>query len=149
MRQALIVAAALGVCLATPDSSITAQSADSSAGTWRLNVAKSTYSPGPAPKSSTSVIEVMQNGMRRAVQDTVDAKGTTAHTEIVSMYDGKEYELKGAATPTTRAYKRIDGSTYEFVTRVNGKVTTTTRVVVAPGGKTRMITTTGTDAQGR
>ena len=46
----------------------------------------------------------MPGGMRRAVQDTVDAQGKATRTEITSMYDGKEYELKGAAMPTTRAY---------------------------------------------
>ena len=87
--------------------------------------------------------------MRRAVQDTVDAQGKATRTEITSMYDGKEYELKGAAAPTTRAYKRIDANTYEFVTRVNGKVTTTSRVVNASDNKTRTITTTGTNEQGQ
>jgi hypothetical protein len=86
--------------------------------------------------------------MRRAINDTVDAQGKATRTEITSTYDGKEYELKGAAMPTTRAYTRIDGG-YEFVTRVNGKVTTTTRVVHAPDGKTRTITTTGTNEQGQ
>jgi hypothetical protein len=31
--------------------------ADSNVGTWKLNPAKSTYSPGPAPKSQTLKIE--------------------------------------------------------------------------------------------
>jgi len=31
--------------------------ADNNVGTWKLNLAKSTYSPGPAPKSQTLTIE--------------------------------------------------------------------------------------------
>jgi sugar/nucleoside kinase (ribokinase family) len=46
-------------------------------------------------------------------------------------------------------YKRIDNRTYEYVQRVGGKLTTTARTVVAADGKTRTITTTGKDAQGR
>src|SRR5262245_9698756 len=112
MRQVLTVGVVIGLVVTACVSVVTAQSADPAVGTWRLNVVKSKYDPGPPPKSSTSRIESMPNGMRRAVQDSVDAKGTAAHTEIMSMYDGKEYELKGAASPTTRAYKRIDANTY-------------------------------------
>lgn len=85
----------------------------------------------------------------KAISDQVDASGRTLHTEITTMFDGKEAVLNGAAVPTTRVYKRIDDRTYEFVTRVQGKVTTTTRVAIAADGKTRTITTTGTDEQGR
>ncbi len=43
--------------------SATAQS-DPFVGTWRLNVAKSTYSPGPAPKSITSIYEAAGTGIQ-------------------------------------------------------------------------------------
>ena len=36
----------------------TAQSKDPFVGTWRLNVAKSKYSPGPPPKSQTTTPRV-------------------------------------------------------------------------------------------
>jgi hypothetical protein len=66
------------------------------------------------------------------------------------MFDGKSSVIAGAPDAnTTRVYKRIDGRTYEYVQSVAGKVTTTTRTVVAADGKTRTITTTGKDAQGR
>ena len=39
--------------------------------------------------------------------------------------------LEGEAVPTTRAYRRIDDHTYQFVSRVNGKVTTTSRVTMS------------------
>ena len=37
--------------------SSTAQAPDPFAGSWKLDVAKSTYKPGPAPKSVTVAIE--------------------------------------------------------------------------------------------
>lgn len=55
------------------------------------------------------------------------------------MYQGK----------TTRAYTRIDSRTYQYVQKEDGKVTLTSRVVVAADGKTRTITTTGKNAQGQ
>jgi hypothetical protein len=36
---------------------VVAWGADSNVGTWKLNLGKSTYSPGPAPKSATRIIE--------------------------------------------------------------------------------------------
>jgi hypothetical protein len=55
-----------------------AQAADSKVGTWKLNVAKSKYSPGPAPKSGTSRIEAAGAGTKVTV-DQVLADGRTRH----------------------------------------------------------------------
>ena len=129
-------------------SSATAQSKAPQFGTWKLNVAKSKYSPGPAPKSQVTKNEAWEDGMK-ATSDQVDAQGKSIHTEIMARFDGKEYPLKGAEPPTTRAYTRIDGRSYQFVTRIEGKVTTTTKVLIAADGKTRTITVTGKDVQGR
>ena len=45
------------------------------------------------------------------------------------------------------AVKRIDAHTLESVSKKGGKVTTTQRNVVSADGKTRTVTTTGTDGQ--
>ena len=80
----------------------------------------------------------------------VDAQGKALHQEYMTMFDGKSSEIKGAPDPnTTRVYKRIDSRTYEYVQSVGGKLTTTARNVVSADGKTRTVTTTGKDAQGR
>jgi hypothetical protein len=117
------------------------------AGAWKLNGARSKYSPGPAPRSTTLKITGVPNGYV-VVNDTVDADGNAARTEINALFDGKEYTLKGAPQPTTRSYKRLDRG-YEYVARINGNVTTTTRAVVSPDGKTLTITQTGMDLAGR
>ena len=41
-----------------------AQAPDPLVGTWKLDVAKSTYKPGPAPKSATVVIEAAGKGIK-------------------------------------------------------------------------------------
>jgi hypothetical protein len=131
---------------------VAAQSPEPLLGTWKVNVAKSNYSPGPPPtfRSSVSIWESLGSGQFKNVNDSVDAKGQPfGHTEIIFRFDGADYPYKGTAEPSTRAYKRIDGRTYEFVSKVNGKVTTITRAVIATDGKTRTLTTTGTDAQGQ
>ena len=85
-----------------------------------------------------------------ATTDGVDAQGKPLHTDITYKFDGKEYEYKGAPDPkTTRIYTRISDNTYQWVSKVDGRITTTSRVSVAADGKTRTIVTTGRDAQGR
>lgn len=49
----------------------------------------------------------------------------------------------------TIVLKRIDRHPIENVSKIGGKVTITQRSVVAPDGKTRTVTTTGTDGEGR
>jgi len=48
---------ALGVLLGLDIVNASAQATDPRLGTWKLNVAKSKYEPGPAPKSLTVKIE--------------------------------------------------------------------------------------------
>ena len=147
-RVTLPVIFALAVLLSGV--SAMAQAADPWLGTWKLNLAKSTYSPASlAPKSQTTKQTASQDSVT-ATTDGVDAQGKPLHTDITYKFDGKEYEYKGAPDPkTTRIYTRISDNTYQWVSKVDGRITTTSRVSVAADGKTRTIVTTGRDAQGR
>ena len=127
---------------------VSAQGADPFTGTWKINLAKSTYSPGPPPKSSTFKYEPSEGGLKRT-QDQVDAQGQATHTEVLTKFDGKDYKVQGAATNNTVALKRIDDRTFEATGKTDGKVTTITRVVVSRDGKTMTSTQTGKNAQGQ
>ena len=111
-------------------------------------MARSKYVPGPAPKSLTMTVTPSEDGYT-ITQDEVAADGQKSHAVIALRPDGKEYPSTTAAVPTTVATTRIDSRTYERVTRVNGKVTITSRTIVAQDGKTRTTITKGVDAQGR
>jgi len=141
-----LLAAALAISVP-----VAAQAQDAWIGTWKLNLAKSKYDPANlAPKSQTLKQDAVAGGGFKGTTDGVDAQGKPTHTEQATMFDGKASEIKGAPDAnTTRVYKRIDNRTYEYVQRVGGKLTTTARTVVSADGKTRTITTTGKDAQGR
>jgi hypothetical protein len=138
-RFLLLVTAALSVSVL---SLVVLAQADPWVGTWKLNVAKSRWSSGPPTKSQVAKIERIENGFRSTV-DAVDGAGRSTHTVISARFDGKEYVLEGNDPPTMRIYRRIDDRTYEYVNKVNGKVTTTNRVTVSADGKTRTVTTTG------
>jgi hypothetical protein len=115
-----------------------------------LNLAQSSYDPATlAPKNQTTGITAAGD-MLTAITDGADAEGKKIHTEITYKFDGKDHEYKGAPDPNgTRAYTRVDDHHYSYSTKVKGAITTTSRVAVTPDGKTRTITTTGRDAQGR
>jgi len=127
----------------------TAQAKDPFVGTWRLNVAKSTYSPGPAPKSVTSTYAAAGQGYKVSVKNE-PASGPVQEWSYTSNLDGKEVPVSGNNPNADMvAAKRIDANTLESVNKKGGKVTTTLKNVVAADGKTRTVTTTGTDPQGQ
>jgi hypothetical protein len=150
MRRGFLLSLLLVLSVLAFSFPVAAQAQDPWLGTWKLNLAKSKYEPANlAQKSQTTKLEAVAGGGMKTTADVVDAQGRMLHQEITTMFDGKAAELKGAADAnTTRVYKRIDNRTYEFVTSVGGKVTTTTRSVTAADGKTRTVTTTGKNAQG-
>jgi len=126
-----------------------AQPKDAFVGTWRLNLGKSTYSPGPPPKSTTTIYETAGQGYKVSVK-IEPASGPTLQWSFTSNLDGKDSPITGDnPNADTAAVKRIDANTLEIVNKKGGKVTTTQKNVVAPDGKTRTVTTTGTDAKGQ
>ena len=125
-----------------------AQAADNWVGTWKLNVAKSKYSPGPAPKSNVAKYEASEGGIK-AVTDGVGADDKPTHTEFAAKFDGKDYPYKGNMAYDTIMVKRIDDNTYEASLKGKGKATMTSKNVVSKDGKMRTQTQTGTDAQGK
>lgn len=123
--------------------------ADNHVGTWKLNLAKSSFSPGPAPKSQTLKIEAWGDDGVKYTSDGVGPDGKPTHAEFQAKYDGKDVPFKGNPDADTLAYKRIDANTLEATTKLKGKTTITAKAVVSKDGKTRTLTQTGTDAQGR
>ena len=123
--------------------------ADNNVGTWQLNLAKSSYSPGPAPKSQTLKIEAWGDDGITYAADGVGADGKPTHTEFQAKYDGKDYPFKGNPDADRLSYKRIDANTLEVTTTLKGKNTTAVKVVVSADGKTRTVTQTGMNAQGQ
>ena len=126
-----------------------AQAKDPFVGSWTLNVAKSKYSPGPAPKSVTSTYEAAGKGYKISVKSE-PASGAVQQWSYTTNLDGKESPVTGNnPNADTVTVKRIDAATIEIVASKGGKATTTQRNTVAADGKTRTVTTTGVDGQGQ
>jgi hypothetical protein len=117
-------------------------------GTWKLNVAKSKYSPGPAPKSGTVTYTAAGQGVK-AVVDGVSATDVKTHWEYTANFDGKPYAVTGYADGDMVVTKRVNATTIETAYTLKGKPTTTSTRVVSADGKTLTVTTVGTNAQGQ
>ena len=130
--------------------SVVAWAADPVIGTWKLNLAKSKYSPGPPPKSVTLRYEPSGEGVK-LTSEGVDAEGQPISIQFTANYDGKDVPYKGGGPlgADTIAIKRINASTTESTLKRGGKVVGTSRRVVSSDGKVLTITTTGTNAKGQ
>jgi hypothetical protein len=116
-------------------------------GTWKLNEAKSKFSPG-ATKNNTVVYEAAGDSVKVTV-DGVDGDGNPSHNEWTGKFDSKFYPVTGDPTSDTRSYRRINNQTLALTGKKGGKVTLTGRIVVSANGRTRTVTTTGTDSKGK
>ena len=148
-RLLLVIVVASTAYLLTATRSL-AQSGDAWVGTWLLDMTQSSFDPANlAPKSQTTKIAQAGDSFT-VVSDGVNAQGQKTHDETIYKFDGRDYDVKGAADPkTTRTYTRVDDHHYSYATKVNGAITTTSRVAVTPDGRIRTITVTGRDSQGR
>ena len=115
-------------------------------GTWNLNEAKSKFA-GKA-RNHKVVYEAAGDQIKVTV-DGVDENGGASHNEWTGKFDGKDYPVTGDPTSDTRSYKEINKNTLSLTAKKGGKVTLTGRIVVSADGKTRTVTTTSTDAQGK
>ena len=116
-------------------------------GTWKLNEAKSKIGPGAA-KNSTVVYEAAGDSIKVTV-DGVDGEGNPTHSEWTGKFDGKYYPVTGDPNSDTRAYRKINSHTLALTGKRGGKITLSGRIVVSANGRTRNVSTTVTNAQGK
>lgn len=115
-------------------------------GTWKLNEAKSKLA-GKA-RNHTVVYEAAGDQIKITV-DGVDDSGNPAHNEWTGKFDSKDYPVTGDANADTRSYTQLNSRTLVLKNKKNGKVALTGRIVISRDGKSRTVTTTATNAQGK
>ena len=154
MRRSLVlVGVTVIVCSAVLLAQFPAQGANPIIGTWKQNMEKSTYTPGPPPpEDSTSVRQYAagEDGAVVAVTMNVDPKGLPSLGAIsAANYDGKEYVQYtvgtlasslsshiGPAIRRTISYKPIDRYTVEIVQRQDGRVVSSSKRTISTDGRT-------------
>jgi hypothetical protein len=106
--QTIIKTLIVGAILAIGTSA--ASAADAVIGTWKLNVAKSTFSPGPAPKSQIRTYAESAQGIVLTLK-IVAADGKESTTTLTFKDDGKPYAVSGNPDFDTVSVKRVDALT--------------------------------------
>lgn len=75
--------------------------------------------------------------------------GKPTHNEWTGKFDGKDYPVTGAPDQDTRSYTKIDDHTLGLNVKKGGGVVASGRIVASADGKSRTVTTSGTDPQGK
>jgi len=160
MRGLPLVAVALGVLTTT----LAAQSSerDPFIGTWKLNVERSVYIPGPRPPADLVTLyqfSALPDGWTRFVLTSTNAQGVPTFQLATFKVDGQIrpwhnqntlglFMATGQQTNLTRSYRRIDATTIEFTGYTDGVAGLPTVRALLPDGNTYTQTVRGTDAQG-
>ena len=118
------------------------------AGTWKLNIAKSKFNPGPPPKSLTIIWEWVGDGLKHT-EEGVSSQGERTSAQFTAKFDGKIYAVfdpAGGKTPARYVrLKKIDAYSFESTSVKDGKDLSTYRHVISKDGKTDTITQVGKD----
>lgn len=130
-------------------SSVWAQS-DPLVGTWKLNLSKSVYTPGPPPQSLVHQYESVGKDTYKNSRDLVDSNGKSSHRELTLVFDGKEHPT---ANPSSRMDatmdRRIDAYNLEGMSIKDEKLIVVFMRFVSRDGKTLTFKTMGTNAEGK
>jgi hypothetical protein len=125
---------------------------DPSIGSWKLNVAKSTFTPGPPIKGDTRSYEVNDAGWLIVTTETIQPDGARTGVRFAAKFDGKPYPQIGRFAPTVTliTYEPVDKRTLKYTQRdASGKVVSTNTRIVSADGKTMTIEQKTTDDKGR
>jgi hypothetical protein len=112
-------------------------------GTWKLNIAKSTFHFSQAPKSNVHNYQPFGTDGVKATADVVDADGKKIHFTYSLKFDGKFYPVIGDPARDMTSLKRSDVYTGEGANINEGKVINTSRHVLSKDGKTLTVTLKG------
>ena len=124
-----------------------ALAADPVIGTWKLNLAKSTFSPGPAPKSQTRSYAESTQGTALTIKTTAaDGKESTA--TLTFKDDGKPYPVSGNPDFDMVSVTRVDPSTVNSTQTKGGTPVGKAVRSVSKDGKTLTFKQSGTHANG-
>jgi hypothetical protein len=144
-----LLAFATVVALSLIGSGLLLAQSDLFIGTWKLNVANSSWVNVSPANSETRTVEGQGDGERVSF-DGVRADGSRIAYGYTTNYDDKDTPYSGVGAPNgadTNAVKRVDASTFTATAKKAGKVVQTARLVISKDGKVMTMTTKGTNEQ--
>jgi len=118
-------------------------------GTWKLNVAKSTWGQVPAPKEGTLVVLQDDAMGLKWTESGVSADGDSFTVSFEGAADEKDYPIRSpdqeAVSGFTKAYSNVDGALHS-VDKKNGSVIQTSTTNVSSDGRTMTIKYVSSDS---
>lgn len=137
------------VVLALSASHLLLAQTDPFLGTWKLNVSKSKFVPGPPRKSETRFVVSGPMGLNVSIQ-RVNGDGSTQEFQYTSNLDGKSYPIvgQGPRGANTIVATLTAPRTIQSILKKDSEVVATGTSVVSQDGRVLTITTKGTDANG-
>ena len=138
LQLSFVIAVVLASSTAIGARQSPAASQDPVLGQWRLEVSKSTYSPGPGPKSETRTYRLTGEGIRAVIVRT-HSDGRVETIEYGADYDSVNHVI---GTPDYDAVRltRINPHVSEATLSHAGKLVGTARREIAKEGMTMVIT---------
>jgi hypothetical protein len=112
--------------------------ADPVLGTWELDVAASTFAPGPPPKSEIRLYEPEHEGIKATVVTTY-ADGRRSIFEYVTSYNDVIAAVTGSDTSDAIRMRKVDAFTAEAELSLGGRNVGRTRRVISQDGQTMTI----------
>jgi hypothetical protein len=147
-RRSILLLALLSAAFATAGSQMGLTQSDLLIGTWKLNVDKSKFSPGPPPKSQTLNFQRVGQDLQNTAE-TVDAQGQVTKIVFMHIYDGKPHPTTGNPLFDATTYTPVDDHHVKWVrSKVDKPVQTGTNEISADG-KTFTVSTEGIGANGQ
>ena len=77
--------------------------------------------------------------------DGVDKDGKAVHNVWTGKFDGKDYPVTGEQAYDSRSYTKVDDHTMNMTLKKAGTVVGTGKIAVSADGKSRTVTTMGSD----
>ena len=137
------------VCVIGWSSLALAQDKDPANGTWKLNLAKSKFSPGPPPKDMTLTIESAGPGRHVEVNGTA-GDGTALKWGYSGNFDRKDIRVTGSNPDAdVVTLRRLSPTTTRTTWKKDGKQTIVNGVSVSADGKTLEVAASGVNAAGK
>jgi hypothetical protein len=107
-------------------------------GTWELDVAASTFDPGPPPKSEIRQYEPEHEGIKATIVTTF-ADGRRTIFGYITSYNDVTVAVTGSDTSDAVRMRKVDGFTAEAELSLAGRVVGRTRRVISQDGQTMTI----------
>ena len=136
-----------GTWLAVAQQSTPILDFDPAIGAWELDLAQSSFKPGPPVRSQTRTYTQTADGVH-FVLEGISATGAPMHTEYTARTDGKDYPLVGAGITNSIALTRVNAVRTDGVEKQDGRVVYAVKRIVSTDGRTMTITVDGKNAKG-